>query len=83
MRVPVPLRCISVRIWQIQWSGPPSALLRQPRGVQVGDGPCLDLKGLSLDMVAGDLLTGLADGDGLAALAADVDGLVVLLPAHL
>lgn len=62
--------------------GPLSALLRQPGGVQVGDGARLDLEGLSLDVVAGDLLRGLADGDGLAALAADVNGLAVLLPAH-
>lgn len=36
--------------------GPLSALLRQPGGVQVGDGARLDLEGLSLDVVAGDLL---------------------------
>lgn len=59
-----------------------SVLLRQPSGVQVGHGPCLDLKCLSLDVMAGDLLAGLADGDGLAALAADMNGLAVLLPAH-
>lgn len=54
-----------------------SAVLRQPGGVQVGHGACLDLKHLSLDVVAGNLLTGLADGDRLAALAPDVDGLAV------
>lgn len=58
-----------------------SAVLRQPGGVQVGDGAGLDLKHLPLDVVAGNLLTGLADGDGLAALAPDVDGLAAFLPA--
>lgn len=60
-----------------------SAVLRQPGGVEVRHGSSLDLKRLSLDVVAGDLLAGLADGDGLAALAADVNGLAALLPAHL
>lgn len=60
-----------------------SGLLLQTRGVQVGHGPSLDLERLTLDVVAGDLLAGLADGDGLAALAADVDGLAVLLSARL
>lgn len=71
-------------LWQHRPSGssPLSALLRQPGGVQVRHGACLDLKHLSLDVVAGELLAGLADGDGLAALVADVDGLAVFLPAH-
>ena len=61
--------------------GVSSAVLRQPGGVQVGHGACLDLKHLSLDVVAGNLLAGLADGDGLAALAPDVNGLAVFPPA--
>lgn len=61
----------------------PSALLRQSGGVQVGHGSCLDLERVTLDVVAGDLLAGLADGDGLAALAADMNSLAVLLPASL
>lgn len=36
-----------------------------------------------MDVVAGDLFAGLANVDGLAALAADVDALAVVLPAHL
>lgn len=61
----------------------PSALLWQSGGVQVRHGSCLDLEGVTLDVVAGDLLAGLADGDGLAALAADMNGLAVLLPTRL
>lgn len=60
-----------------------SALLGQPAGVQVGHGSGLDLERLPVDVVAGELLAGLADGDGLAALAAHVDGQAALLPAHL
>lgn len=58
-----------------------SAVLWQPSGVQVGQGTCLDLKHLSLDVMAGNLLARLADGDRLAALAPDVNGLAVFLPA--
>ena len=54
----------------------------QAGGVEIGDGAGLDLEGLSLDVVAAELLVGLADGDGLVALAVDMDGLGMLLPGR-
>ena len=59
---------------------PGSGVRGKAGGVQVGDAACLNLEGLALDVVARDLLAGLADADGLAGLAADVNGLALPLP---
>lgn len=61
----------------VAWSG-----LWGQAGVEVGNGSSLNLVRLTLDVVAGDLLGGLADGDWLCRLAADVNGLALLLGGH-